>query len=121
MVEAIKRTPYTHGKTNTAAALDYVTSVMFSADNGDRLNRANVIFIITDGRSNAKRATVTAARAAKKSGVHIIAMGVGDDVDRYELLAIASHPDAKTLIAVENYDRLEEFVESLSDQLCSSE
>ena len=43
---------YLDEKTNTAAALRYVTNTMFSPSNGDRSGIPNVAIVITDGVPN---------------------------------------------------------------------
>ena len=57
--QAILDTPYTHGTTNTAAALRYVADTMYTSNNGYRSNVADLVVILTDGGSNDQEATVT--------------------------------------------------------------
>ena len=61
MVKEAEDIEYLRGKTNTAAALDYVVDTMFDSRNGDRSSVANLLVMLTDGNSNDKDATVTAA------------------------------------------------------------
>ena len=62
MKAAVLATTYTHGRTNTGAALRYVSEQMFATSNGGRDNVPNLIIILTDGGSNDKDATVTQVR-----------------------------------------------------------
>ena len=68
--------PYIRGTTNTAAALDYLVDTMFTNGNGDRSDVNNVVVFMTDGNSNDKDATVTAAMRVKSDNIHIITVQV---------------------------------------------
>jgi len=49
---AISSLNYSGGRTNTAAALRYVRTSMLTSAAGDRPDVANVVVVMTDGRSN---------------------------------------------------------------------
>ena len=49
---AIERLQYVKGRTNTAEALLYIRTEMFTALNGDRQDVPNFAVVITDGESN---------------------------------------------------------------------
>ena len=49
---AIASLNYSYGQTNTAAVLAYVRTTMLTSETGDRPDVANVVVVMTDGRSN---------------------------------------------------------------------
>ena len=53
------------------------------------------------------------ARAAKKQGIHFIAVGVGSSIDVQELNGIANFPSSDNVILIPNEDTLLNRTESL--------
>ena len=54
--EAIKGLKYTGGGTRTDLALEMAADQIFSAAGGDRADAANVLVILTDGKTSGKSA-----------------------------------------------------------------
>ncbi|KAK6188179.1 hypothetical protein SNE40_004415 [Patella caerulea] len=98
--------PYLTGGTNTAAAIKYVTEIGFSPIIA-RPSVAHVAVIITDGQSKDAEATLIEAEAAKKSGIYMFAIGVGDSVDEQELKDMASEPSKDYVFSVNNFGALD--------------
>ncbi|ELU16324.1 hypothetical protein CAPTEDRAFT_192434 [Capitella teleta] len=136
--DAVLRSFYHRGTTNTEAALRYLTQSMFTSQNGDRDNVPNVAVIFTDGGSNNQQDTLLvccknfkmgmskldslqAAYDAKTSGVHLITVALGNWVDQEELKRIASFPHSKNKIDVENYDSLPLIRQVLVDLICNND
>ena len=61
--------------------------------------------------------TVNAAMEAKME-MAILVLGVGDWIDTYELMSIASDPHEDTLFYVSNFDQLGDKLSDLSRLLC---
>ena len=63
------------------SAIRYVTDIMFKATSGDRPGVTNIVILITDGEANrdANLTTPEAIRARSK-GIHILAIGIGEQV-----------------------------------------
>ena len=61
-----------------------------------RADNAPVLVLLTDGRSNPRPVSeaVAAAAAAKAAGVTVFTIGLGDDLERDALRAMASRPEA---------------------------
>lgn len=51
--------------------------------------------------------------------MEIVAMGLGDWIDRYELQAIASDSYTTNLIMVDRFSELPNFVNSMKSMLCN--
>ena len=118
--QAILDTPYTHGTTNTASALRYVTDTMYTPTNGDRSDVADLVIILTDGGSNDPKATVTQGLRLKAKGVHVLAVGVGNWLNKYELESIASHPDSRNVMYISSYDNLRNNRDAFVSYMCGS-
>ncbi|XP_063435022.1 cartilage matrix protein-like [Mytilus trossulus] len=115
---AILEIPYVGGGTNTGGALHYGRTEMFTKKIGSRELAEKLIVVITDGISENQTKTDTEARLAKLSGIHIIAIGVGNEPKDRELQLIASDD---SVFKVDNFDALDTIVESLSQHTCSDE
>lgn len=82
---------YTGGWTATGTALQYVrNSVIFNSAAGARSGAKKVVFVLTDGRSNRGITPAIPAKQLKATGVTIFALGVTNNIQRSELLSIAS-------------------------------
>jgi len=90
---AIKNTTYYPGFTMTSEALKFAREEMLDPSNGRRLDAQAVVVVLTDGKSTIPAATVIQAQMLKDTGVLVVAVGIGKDVDQTELAAIASGPE----------------------------
>lgn len=56
---------------------------MFTVANGDRAAAPDIAIVVTDGESNIDRQyTIPYAQQAHREGIHMFAIGIGDEVDR---------------------------------------
>ena len=67
-----------------------------------------------------QRRTAVEAAIAKSQGIHILTVGIGDWVDKYELYSIASHPYQSNAIEVPSFDQLGSFSQRIKDIICNS-
>uniref|UniRef100_A0A2C9LGD9 VWFA domain-containing protein n=1 Tax=Biomphalaria glabrata TaxID=6526 RepID=A0A2C9LGD9_BIOGL len=74
--------------------------------------------VLTDGNSQYKDITEAEAKAARDSGIHMFAVGVGRGIDDQELLRIAG--DKLGVNHVDNFDKLKSIVQRLAVQTCES-
>ena len=77
---------------------------------------ANILIVLTDGRSTDKQATLAAAAELHKTNVNVFAIGVGSNVDQAELEAIASKP--QNVFNVQNFDALDNIQANLKRTAC---
>ena len=59
------------------------------------------------------------SRLAKKSGIHVIAIGVGGWIDVDEVSAIASYPSSINVILVPRIEDLPQNEQALQDLVCN--
>lgn len=116
---AVDKLPYHRGYTHTAVALKFAADTMFQSS-GNRDTVPDIMFVLTDGGSTDKSATLDEIIRVKKQGIHVIVVGVGDWLDETELLAMASFPHDQNLLRVRTYAELPNFVERTKDLLCNS-
>ena len=114
--------PFHNGKTFTANALQELTSTVFQSTNGDRSTRRNIGIIFTDGQSENRAATFSAAVAAHNAGITMLAVGVDvkGSYSRNELLGISSDPDSQNYLEVAEFGDLISVTDNLLELVCDS-
>ncbi|XP_068686100.1 uncharacterized protein [Montipora foliosa] len=118
--EAIKNFTHIAEGTRTDLALSLASKELFSIQGGDRPSVPNVLIVITDGRTNpqSSRPYPKVLQPLKKKNVTILAVGVGAQVDRTELITIALN-DSNHVFMVERYKDLTQILKSLSEESCN--
>lgn len=95
---------------------------MFTEDNGDREDARNVAIIITNANSNInKEDTIPRAIDAKNADIHMVAVGVGEDVDVLELNGLASRPATDNVFWARSQNDLPDLVADVIDAFCNGE
>ena len=92
----------------------------FSPSLGDREDVLNVCILLTDGKSADRQLTWDEALAAKKEGIHIVAIGVGPSVGITELEGIASDPDEANVFVVSDFNSLSNVIVPILEGTCNS-
>ena len=118
LLSAIYRLPYSGGGTDTAEALRLLLS---SAQNGTlrlRSGLSNVAIVITDGRSNNRIETLSAANSLHASNIFdVFAVGI-DGASITELQGIASSPEFVFFASSFNGTRLHQLQDRILFELC---
>ncbi|CAF2725601.1 unnamed protein product [Rotaria sp. Silwood2] len=122
-IQAVDRSVYFGQGTNTASGLRQADTV-FTSNRGLREpedGATRVIFVITDGMSADRNATVQAAQTLKNKNIHIVSVGVGDDsnLDLIELHAICTPPETENYFAISNYAALDRKLNQFTSKTCS--
>ena len=125
LLQAIATIPYTGGSTNTADAI--LTCIQqFNTSYGARPRSSGIpriAIVVTDGRSNSQAATIAAAKLAHSEKILSYAVGIGNNVDKTELAAIASDPDStcKYVHYLSSFSTsgLTSLQETLNEQACT--
>jgi collagen type VI alpha len=112
---AIKGIKQMRGETHTHEALRRTRVEMFSGAH-TRPNVPHIVIVITDGESNFPDRTAVEAGLAHGEGLQIFAIGVGQQVNREELEAIASEPDM--VFQVDDYSVLDGLRQRLAWRAC---
>ncbi|KAL8560061.1 hypothetical protein ACOMHN_041530 [Nucella lapillus] len=119
VIGRIGKIPYSGGVTETGQALSLVRKSVFSPKRGARGSTvARVVIVVTDGMSQDTKFTKSAAALLKKDGVHVFAVGVGQEVDHQELEDIASKPYKNFLFEVGTYEALNSVQYLLAIKAC---
>jgi hypothetical protein len=118
VLQAIAKTPYFSGASNTAAALSTTLSHTFTTSAGDRPDVPDILFVITDGKSASAVQTSHAAQAIHRAHIKTYAIGVGTSVHHSELDRIAS--DSQYVFTVSSFDKLHTLQSELISASCGS-
>ncbi|XP_076473039.1 matrilin-1-like [Babylonia areolata] len=115
--QAISKIPYRSGlKTNTSGGIWYMLHQQIpQARPGIR----RVAVVLTDGNSQEAALTKKAADDARRDGLEVFAIGVGQDVSLQELHNIAS--DDRHVFVVSTYDMLRDIKDRLKYKACADE
>lgn len=112
---------YYGGTTNTADALNKMSTEMFTAANGDRQQSPNIGIVITDGNSDNSTATLAEAARARNQDIVLLAVGIGPAVNQRELEGIASWPQTSNVFNVEDFDSFDNIMEDVVSSICNGE
>ena len=111
VLSQIQSISYSGGTTHTDEAIQFARNNMFTAQHGDRADAPNFVIILTDGASADENATLVEARFLKQQGVQVIAIGIGDSINKAELEGMAS--DKSHVFEVSSFDALRTIREDL--------
>ncbi len=127
ILSAIDRIPFLDQTTNTAAAIRYMRTIMFTAQNGDRYNVPNSAIIITDGVplvpsdvSEARRLTLQEANLAKSQGINMFTVGIGPELTTDFLGQIADQPPSQHVFQVGQIRELESILDQVIGATCGA-
>ena len=107
---------------NIGEGIRYMRENMFTSSSGDRVQVPNVAVLLTDSRSPDETAAWKQSVSARNAGIHIVTVGIGNNINIDELLAISSEPSevGKSLLKAPSFDQLPNYRDVLSDALCKS-
>ena len=93
---------------------------MLNSGAGDRSGFANIVVILTDGRSNvADYLTIPEANAAKHQGIEFYVIGITPQVDLDEIKGIATVPADIHVFVTRTFDGLQNIRSALLDRICT--
>jgi len=123
MADLLESMSQPRGETRTDRALKMTRDQLMISEAGARDYTPKAIVIVTDGGderdTTAKFADQRARELKDMDGATIVALGVGDKVDQYELRQLASDPDHAFLVT--SYDDIIGYVKSAADAVCTGE
>lgn len=108
---------YNPGLTYTAEALQTARTNLLSEG---RPGVRQIVILLTDGQSRDPAATQQVAQAARRDGVTLFAVGVGDGVDQQELHAVASRPSEDFVLTVDDFAGLAATRQLLAAKTCQA-
>ncbi|XP_052248876.1 cartilage matrix protein-like [Dreissena polymorpha] len=111
---------YSGGGTDTANALRALREEgFFGPSTSQRDGVAKIVIILTDGLSVSPESTVMEANNLRKAGVEIFSVGIGEGIDKKELIDIASQPSDKFMLHVEDFGALMNIRLKLAARSCT--
>jgi len=113
VIDKLKAVTRFSGGTKTGSALQYVRKV-FTAETGHDAGRT--LIVVTDGQTADPELAEHEASMLRELDVTVLVVGIGDHVDRRELAAIASEPQNRSLVMIDNFDALS----TITDRLTSA-
>ncbi|XP_031567316.1 macrophage mannose receptor 1-like, partial [Actinia tenebrosa] len=114
--KAIDDMLFVQGETHTEKALDLARTTLFSQTAGSRMDVPRIALVMTDGKSDSFRRTSQAAAKLKTMGVTIVTLGIGNGVDRKELIDMSTSEDY--VLYVESYAALSKRVKEIRERVC---
>ncbi|XP_039192174.1 collagen alpha-4(VI) chain-like isoform X2 [Crotalus tigris] len=117
ILEHIENLTLRKGSTYTGAALDFIKEEYFTESAGSRIqeNIPQVLVLLTDGESHDE--VKVPARKLKNERILIYVVGIGIQ-NTTELMNIANQPFNKFLFNVDNFDILQDLINSLLETMC---
>ncbi|XP_050409287.1 collagen alpha-5(VI) chain [Patella vulgata] len=120
IVDRIGKIGYRGGRTNTAEALSFLRTKVFTQDQV-RQGVPRIAIVLTDGLSNYPDETVRESKELHLNGITVFVIGIGNQTDTNELKAIASNPDSEYAFHVNNFDALYSVKKTLAVKTCKVE
>eukprot|EP00794_Sanderia_malayensis_P015384 gene15384-16963_t len=108
------------GGTRIDLALRFAAENVFLPEFGSRPDVVDVAIVLTDGKSDVgSEPLATAVGPLREKGVHVIAVGLGTDIDVNELKIIITDKD-NGLFLIEDFSKLVQYVDFLAKEICES-
>ena len=118
---AVDKLPLFGHTTRIDKALNMAKTEMFTAENGGRPNVPKLIIVLTDGSQTKDADAVDPgdiAEELRKSGIKLIIIGIGKNVNNTEMLHMAGR--ASNVYQASNFDQLtsSKFIDRISKSSC---
>ena len=116
---AMGKIRYIGGDTRIDLALSRASSSVFTPSGGARDGKSKVLIIITDGNQTSAPDALPLTEAVaplKSSGVKIISIGIGNEVDEHELMTISEATEH--IYFVKSFDTLFDTITEVGQSLC---
>ncbi len=116
---AIGNLPYIDGNTNTTGGLVVARQGIFKREFGDRSDVKNVLILVTDGVTTRDADKLPGeVQTLKDMGVLILAVGVTNNVNRYQLESLVTEPASSNYQSVDDFVALSGVVKAVSQAVC---
>ena len=116
LVHAIANMEDSSGGTRTDKAFRLARTELFTEKGGSRPNVPKLLVLLTDGHPNFRERAVREAYLLKKSGVYVVVLAIGKDINTEEPRKLASRPD--DVIVARRYADLRRLIEQTRKRLC---
>ncbi|KAJ8359993.1 hypothetical protein SKAU_G00165180 [Synaphobranchus kaupii] len=116
LIEAMESIEYMGGNTNTGKAIQFAHDRLFATSERAPNGVAKIAVVLTDGKSQDEVAL--AAEEARRKGIILFAIGVGEETEEWQLKAIANKPHSTYVFYVEDYIAISKIREVIRQKLC---
>ena len=117
LIKAIRRIRFRGGGTNTHIALRTLRYI-FTKRQGDRSYAPNIAIVLTDGVSSNPRAVKREAAILKAKGIVMFSIGIGRNLRKSDLRAMASKPISQHKFTVKNFNALRSIKNKIAMKAC---
>ena len=94
---------------------------MFGVDKGDRRHVPDLAVVFTDGKSDPGSEPLhKASQPLREKGIHVVSVGLGDDIDVNELKAMATFKETGPFL-IKDLNSLVNYITSLAKEICKGE
>ena len=120
LLAVIKTLEQQGGGTRIDLALEFAADKVFVQGHGDREEVVDVVVLLTDGKSDpGSKPLDQAVLPLRRESVHVIAVGLGHEIDEHELRAVITDK-ANGLFLIKEYAEMSDYVTSLAKGICDS-
>ncbi|XP_056377095.1 collagen alpha-1(XXI) chain-like [Hyla sarda] len=116
LINALKGMKYLGGNTQTGRAIKFATENVFSSSQRTNLAKNKIAIVVTDGKSQDD--VVEIAAQARAQNIIMFAVGVGSEITKSELVAIANSPSTDYVLYAEDYTTIDRIKETMQQKIC---
>ncbi|XP_075684282.1 uncharacterized protein LOC142652516 [Rhinoderma darwinii] len=116
LINALKGMKYLGGNTQTGQAIKFATENVFPSSQRTNLAKNRIAIVVTDGKSQDD--VVEIAAQARAQNIIMFAVGVGSEITKSELVAIANSPTTDYVLYAEDYTTIDRIKETMQQKIC---
>ncbi|XP_053323977.1 collagen alpha-1(XXI) chain-like [Spea bombifrons] len=116
LITALKSMKYLGGNTQTGRAIKFATENVFPSSQRTTLAKNRIAIVVTDGKSQDD--VVEPAADARAQNIIMFAVGVGSEITKSELVAIANSPSTDYVLYAEDYTTIDRIKETMQRKIC---
>ncbi|KAM9308293.1 uncharacterized protein PAF06_012480 [Gastrophryne carolinensis] len=116
LINALKNMKYLGGNTQTGQAIKFATENVFPTSQRPNLTKNRIAIVVTDGKSQDDVTDIAAQ--ARAQNIIMFAVGVGSEITKSELVAIANGPAKDYVLYAEDYTTIDRIKETMQQKIC---
>ncbi|XP_075070496.1 uncharacterized protein LOC142159497 [Mixophyes fleayi] len=116
LINALKSMKYLGGNTQTGRAIKFATENVFPSSQRSNLAKNRIAIVVTDGKSQDD--VMEIAAEARAQNIIMFAVGVGSEITKSELVAIANMPSTDYVLYAEDYTTIDRIKETMQQKIC---
>uniref|UniRef100_A0A8C5QE72 Collagen alpha-1(XXI) chain n=1 Tax=Leptobrachium leishanense TaxID=445787 RepID=A0A8C5QE72_9ANUR len=116
LITALKSMKYLGGNTQTGRAIKFATENVFPTSQRTNVAKNRIAIVVTDGKSQDD--VIQSAAQARDENIIMFAVGVGSEITKSELVAIANSPSTDYVLYAEDYTTIDKIKETMQQKIC---